>query len=365
MNVHRIGLGVLVFKLRGRQVWIVILHVLYGRVNSSCVKGEKMKAIELAGLEGIKSLRVIDARRPIPGMNEVLIEVKAAGVNFAEIELIQGRYPARKPLPHVVGFEAAGLVVEVGSQVRGLKVGDKVTAIVSSGGYAEYATADASAAIPIPGGISFAEASTIPIQGFSAYTLLKFAARPQPHETILIQAAAGGVGLYLVQLLKIAGVMRIIALASSKEKLELVKSLGADVTINYSEKSWADQVRGATEGKGADIVLEAASGEVGDESFKLIAPFGRMVVYGARNVHDTISPEKIQQLIYKNQSLIGFNFPSLRPEQIGECAPGLLSLISQGKLRLFAKNVFPLTEVKTAFEALSSRQTIGKVVLTP
>ena len=165
-----------------------------------------MKAIELSGLEGLESLRVVD------------------GVNFAEIELTHGRYTALKPLPYIMGFEAAGFVVELGSQVKTLKVGDKIAALVSSGGYAEFATAEARAAIPIPDRISFAAATSIPVQGLSAYTLLKFAAKPQPHETILIQAAAGGVGLYLVQMAKIMGVKQVIALASSKEKLDLVVS---------------------------------------------------------------------------------------------------------------------------------------------
>ena len=324
-----------------------------------------MKAIELSGLEGLESLRVVDVEKPHPGANQVLLEVKAAGLNFAEIELTQGRYPAVKPLPYIMGFEAAGLVVELGSRVKTLRVGDQITALVSSGGYAEYATAEARATIPIPNGISFAAATSIPVQGLSAYTLLKFAAKPQPHETLLIQAAAGGVGLYLVQLAKIMGVKQVIALASSKEKLDLVKSLGANVAINYSERTWADQVRAATGGKGTDVVLEAASGEVGAESFKLIAPFGRVVFFGARNIHDTFSSEKIQQLIYRNQSLIGFNFPTLRPEQIAECVPSILSLIAEGKVKLFADNTFPLTEVKKAFEALSSRRTIGKVALIP
>jgi NADPH:quinone reductase len=154
-----------------------------------------MKAIELSGLEGLESLRVVDVEKPHPGANQVLIEVKAAGVNYAEIELTQGRYPALKPLPYIMGFEAAGLVVELGSQVKTLEMGDKIAALVSSGGYAEFATAEARAAIPIPDRVSFAAATSIPIQGLSAYTLLKFAAKPQPHETILIQAAAGGVGL--------------------------------------------------------------------------------------------------------------------------------------------------------------------------
>jgi NADPH2:quinone reductase len=324
-----------------------------------------MKAIELSGLEGFKSLRVVETEVPKPGANQVLIQVKAAGINFAELELTWGKYPALKPLPYVLGFEAAGIIAEVGSRVKSLKVGDKVTAIVSSGGYAEYATADANAAIPIPAGISFAEASTIPVQGISAHALLKFAAKPQAQETVLVQAAAGGVGLYLVQLAKIIGVRQVIALASAKEKLDLVKTLGADVAINYSEDNWPDQVREATGGRGVDVVLEQASGKVGEESFKLIAPFGRVVFFGAKNIHDTLSSEKIRQLIYKNQSLIGFNIPTLRPEQIGECVPELLDLIAQGRLKLFANTSFPLAEVKQAFEALSNRHTIGKVVLTP
>jgi NADPH2:quinone reductase len=120
-----------------------------------------------------------------------------------------------------------------------------------------------------------------------------------------------------------------------------VKSLGADVAINYRDNSWPDQVREATGGKWVDVVLEAASGQVGDESFKLIAPFGRVVFFGAKNIHDTISSEKIQQLIYKNQSLIGFNVPTLRPEQIGECVLELLSLIARGRVKLFANTAFP------------------------
>ena len=125
-----------------------------------------MKAIELSGLEGFESLRVANVKKPKPDGDQVLIEVKAAGINFAELELTCGKYPALKPLPYVLGFEAAGIIAEVGSQVKRLKVGDAITTIVSSGGYAEYATADANLAIPVPIGISFAEASTIPIQGY-------------------------------------------------------------------------------------------------------------------------------------------------------------------------------------------------------
>lgn len=324
-----------------------------------------MKAIQLTGFNGLQDLQLVQAPKPTPGRGQVLIEVKAAGVNFAELELTKGRYSVGKAPPFLMGFEAAGVVAEVGAGVHNFRAGDRITAIVSSGGYAEYATAETSAAMPIPDHTSFAEASTIPIQGLSAYTLLKFAAKPLADETIMVQAAAGGVGLYLVQLAKIMGVKKVIALASRKDKLELVTNLGADVAIDYTDKSWSDKVRETTGARGVDIVLEAASGEVGEESFKLTAPFGRIVLFGAKNIHDTFGPQKIQQVIYKNQTVTGFNFPSLPPELVANSASELLALIRQQKIRLFADTSFPLEKVRSAFEALASRKTIGKVVLTP
>jgi NADPH2:quinone reductase len=324
-----------------------------------------MKAIQLQRLDGPAGMQVVDIDRPKPRSNEVLIEVKAAGVNYAEVEQVRGNYRLPHPLPIIMGFEAAGIIAECGAHVENLKAGDRVTSVVSTGGYAEYANADASRVIPIPDGISFAEASTIPIQGLSAYTLLKFAARPLPQETLLIQAAAGGVGLYLVQLAKIMGVKRVIALASSPSKLQLVKNLGADFAISYSEKDWPDQVRRLTGEKGVDVVLEMASGEIGDESFRLLAPFGRLVLFGAKYYRDTISNGKVQQLLFKNQTLIGFAFPTLNSEQIKECVAPLLDLISTKKIKLFSANPFPLADAAKALNVLASRQTIGKVVLVP
>jgi len=162
-----------------------------------------MKAIQLTGYKGFESMQLFEVEKPKPAANEVLLEVKAAGVNFAELELTKGRYRIPKEPPFIMGFEAAGVVVELGARVKNLKVGDRITSLVSTGGYAEFATADATVAIPIPEGISFNEAATIPVQGLSAYALLKLAAKPQASETLLVQSAAGGVGLYLVQLARI------------------------------------------------------------------------------------------------------------------------------------------------------------------
>jgi len=324
-----------------------------------------VKAIQLTGLGGFDSLRLVEIDRPKPAANEILVEIRAAGINFAELEMTKGRYQASQKLPFTMGFEGAGVVVEAGSEVTLLRTGDKVTTIVSSGSYAEYATANAAFAIPIPNEISFAEATTIPVQGLSAHALLTLAAKPQPHESVLIQSAAGGVGVFLVQLAKLMGVNKVIALVGSREKLDLVKELGADVVVNYNNGDWAARVREATQGKGVDVVLESASGKIGEESFKLLAPFGRVVLFGAQNAHDVLPNERVRQLIFQNQSITGFNFPSLRPEQIAASVAALLELIGKGKLRLFANHTFPLTDVKKAFQTISERGTTGKVVLVP
>ncbi|HKO90906.1 MAG TPA: NADPH:quinone oxidoreductase family protein [Polyangiaceae bacterium] len=324
-----------------------------------------MKAVVLEELIGFSGLRVVEVERPVPGPGELLVEVKAAGLNYAELEQTHGRYPLGKRLPHVMGFEAAGIVVETGAQVENFKRGDRVAALTSSGGFAEYATVDASVALPIPDGLSYQDATTIVVQGLSAYALLNLAAKPRPDETLLVQAAAGGVGLYLVQLAKLMGVKRVIALASSEEKLTVVRALGADVAINYAERDWPLKLEEATFGNGVDVVLEMSSGEVQAECLKRLAPFGRVVFFGAKNMHDTLSAEQMKQLIFRNQSLVCFNIPTLRPDQLRACAGALLALVSDGKLKFFAQRAFPLSEPIRAFEALASRNTIGKVVLVP
>ena len=322
-----------------------------------------MKAVELNGYEGLESLKVVEVPTPQISENECLIEVKATGINFAELELTHGRYTVGKKPPFIMGFEAAGVVREVGAAVKNLRAGDRVTTIVSSGGYADFAAAAAEMAIPIPAGVSFAEAVAIPIQGLTAYLLLKEIARVNNSDSVLIQSAAGGVGSLLVQLAKIFGVKSVIALVGSQEKASFVKSLGAEVVVDSSAEDWADRVREATDGRGADVVLEAASGEFGKQSYKLLAPFGRMVLFGARNIYDTFAPHHVQQLIYNNQTLIGFNIPSYEPELLAASIGPLLELIASGRLKLFAETQFPLQRVREAFEALASRRTVGKIVL--
>ncbi len=321
-----------------------------------------MKAIQLTGFNGVESLELVTI--PIPKLqeDEVLIKVKAAGINYAEVEQIQGNYLTfGKELPFVMGFEVAGEIIEIGTNVKNAAVGDKVTGFSVSGGFAEYSTAKADSLIPIPAGLTYGQATTIPIQGMTAYTMLKYLVLPTAPESILIQAAAGGVGLYLVQLAKHFGIKKVIALASSEDKLALVKSLGADVVINYSSADWSEQIKEATDGKGVDVVLQMLLGKIGEESFKLAAPNGKIILFGSKNYNDTISTEQIRQLIWQNQTLTGFANPALPIEKIAESLPEFVTIISSGKIKIFADHEYKIEEAKEAFEALASRKTIGKV----
>ncbi|MCU1247234.1 MAG: NADPH:quinone oxidoreductase family protein [Edaphobacter sp.] len=325
-----------------------------------------MKAIQLHGFEGPGSARLVDIDRPKRGANEILIEVKASGINYADALQTYGKYPTfGKEVPFTLGFEAAGIVRELGPGVTNVKIGDPVAAAVSSGGYAEYALAAGAAVIPLPSGLSFAEAAALPIQGMSAYTMLKYAVMPVAPSSVLVQAAAGGVGLFLVQLARHFGIGKVIALASSSEKLQLAKTLGADESINYTEADWPDQVRRATDGRGVDVVLQMSTGQVGKESFKLAAQGGRIVIFGAENYHDSINTEQVRQLIWQNQTIAGFAFPALSPIQIAESQPLFMDLVRAGKLRILAEHVFPLADAAVAIEMLLSRKTMGKVVLRP
>jgi hypothetical protein len=180
-----------------------------------------------------------------------------------------------------------------------------------------------------------------------------------------VQAAAGGVGLYLVQLAKRLRIEQVIALASSEEKLRLVQSPGADVAINYALPDWTERVRAATEGRGVDVVLQMTSGEVGEQSFKLAAAGGRIVLFGATNYNDTINTDQVRQLIWQNQTLIGFAYPALPPSKTATIAPRLTNLLANGDLKIIAERRYELAEAPSAFEALASRKTIGKVVLVP
>src|SRR5712692_3183225 len=321
-----------------------------------------MKAIRINETGGPEVMHLEEIETPTPKEGEVLIKVAAAGINFADLAQRQGAYLTRTRTPMTMGFEFAGTVMALGPGVSTPAVGTRVVAF-GEGGYAEYAIAQAATTIPIPPNLDFAYAAAFPVQGITAYQLLRESARIQPGESVLVHAAAGGVGTLAVQLAKLMGAGTVVGTASNASKLGLVRRLGADAAINYTEANWVEQVKNATGGQGADIILEMVGGEVAERSLQCLAPFGRMVVFGAA------SGQVVQfsgiQLMYKNQAIIGYWLSSQlrRADRIAAAAMELMQFLASGKLEIIVGQTFPLAEAAEAHRAIAERKTVGKVVL--
>ncbi|PAE34989.1 quinone oxidoreductase family protein [Bacillus sp. 7884-1] len=324
-----------------------------------------MKAVQLQKFGGPEVLEIIEIDRPVPTGREVLIEIKAIGVNYADTARREGQYVVKTPLPFIPGAEIAGVVTAVGEKVTGVKPGMRVVTLIESGGYSEFALADERSLIPIPEQLDFQNAAALPLQGLSAYHVLKTMGRLEKGETVLVHAAAGGVGTLSVQLAKLFGAGKIIATASSPEKLELARKMGADVLINYSESNWVEQVLEATGGKGVDVALEMVGGDVFNKTLKCLATFGRLVVFGAASGEQ--SRMYPSSLMARNQSVIGFFLPQImrKPELLQTSLVELLTYLGEGKLKLTIGGVFPLVEAANVHVLIQSRKTTGKLILEP
>ncbi|MGI8866098.1 MAG: quinone oxidoreductase family protein, partial [Rubrobacteraceae bacterium] len=301
-----------------------------------------MKAVNVEEFGEPEVLIYGEAERPAPGEVEVLIEVKSAGINYADTMRRRNQYVERQTLPFTPGSEVAGVISELGANVEGLSVGDRVVTLLGTGGYAEYAVAPASSVIPLPEGLGFDEAAAIPLQGLTAYHCIKTSGALQPGESVLVHAAAGGVGYLAVQMAKLLGAGTVIATASTPEKLELAESLGADVLIDYTEDGWVEQVREATDGKGADVILEMVGGDFLTQNLKCLAIFGRMVVFGAASgERGTIVPV---DLMKRCHAVVGFYLPQImsRPALLGPSLKEILGWISTGEVKLTIGATYPL-----------------------
>ena len=243
--------------------------------------------------------------------------------------------------------------------------GDRVVTLLGEGGYAEYAVAPAEQLIPVPEGLDFDSAAAIPLQGLTAYHVIKTTGQLARGESVLVHAAAGGVGTLAVQLAKLLGAGTVIATASTREKLELARSLGADVLINYTEEDWPQQVKAATDGNGADIILEMVGADFPQKNLTCMAAFGRMVVFGAASRdRGTLVPI---DLLRKNHVVAGFFLPQImgRPELLLPSMGEMLGWISSGDLSLTIGERYPLAAAAEAHRDLEGRKTTGKLVLNP
>lgn len=324
-----------------------------------------MKAIRVEEFGEPEVLGYEDAERPEPSMGEVLVEVRSIGVNFADTMRRRNQYVIRQELPFVPGSEVAGVVTEIGEGVEGVSVGDRVVSLVGEGAYAEYALASSQALIPIPDDLDFDTAAAIPLQGLTAYHILKTSGQLKEGESVLVHAAAGGVGTLAVQMAKLMGASPVIATASSQEKLDLAKDLGADVLIDYTEEDWPEKVREATGGNGADVVLEMVGGDFVQKNLLCMNAWGRMVVFGAASGdRGEISP---MELLRKNHSIVGFFLPQVmsRPDLFIPSLREMLGWISSGKVRLTLGGSYKLENAEQAHSDLEGRRTTGKIVLNP
>ncbi len=321
-----------------------------------------MKAIRIHETGGPEVMHLEDVETPTPAQGEILIKVAAAGVNYADLAQRQGAYLTRTRTPMTMGFEVAGTIAAHGPGVSAPPVGTRVIAFVE-GGYAEYAIASASTIIPIPENLDFTHAAAFAVQGLTAYQTLRESGRLQPGESVLVQAAAGGVGTLAVQLARLMGAGTVIGTASNAQKLDLVRRLGADAAINYTQNDWVEQVKKASDGRGVDVVLEVVGGPIADQALQCLAPFGRMVVIGAA------SGERAQfsavQLMYKNLSVVGYWLTAWlsRPDRIAAATIELMQYLASGTLQIIVGQTYPLAEAAEAHRAIAERRTTGKVVL--
>ncbi|KGP73398.1 quinone oxidoreductase family protein [Pontibacillus yanchengensis] len=324
-----------------------------------------MKAIQFEEYGGPEVLEMKEFTKPQPDEGEVVLKVEAIGVNYADTARREGAYVVPTPLPFIPGAEVAGVVEEVGADVTTVNKGDRVVTLIEKGGYAEYVTANAHTLISIPEGVASETAVALPLQGLTAYHIITTMGHLEKGETILVHAGAGGVGSLAIQLANHFGAGMVIATASTEEKLQLAKDLGADAVVNYTESNWREQVLEATGGKGVDVALEMAGGDVFHETVKCMRSFGRVVVYGVASGEPALMYPS--GLMNRNLSVIGFFLPQImkRRELLMSSMKELLMLTQSGDLKLTIGGVYPLSEAANVHELLQGRKTKGKLVLVP
>ena len=306
---------------------------------------------------------------PAPRAKQVRVKVEAAALNFLDTLIIKGQYQFKPPFPFTPGVEVAGTIEAVGEGSR-FKPGMRVCGNISTGGYATHALLDDGAVAPIPDNLDFASASALPIVYPTAHLCLKDAGRMQPGETVLVHAGAGGVGLAAIQLAKAWGAGKILATAGSAAKLKVCLDEGADAAFDYSipgkEDAWVDQVKEATGGKGADIIIDMVGGRIAEQSMRVLNWRGRFIVVGFAG--GTIPSLAANRLLLKAASAIGVFWGETakrEPATVQTVFGDLFRLLAEGKIKPVVTNTYKLSNAPQAMIDLATRKTFGKVVLVP
>ena len=335
-----------------------------------------MKAVQVLDHGGPETMRLVDLPEPEPGPGQVVIRVESAAVNWSDlVRRGGGLYPFPTPMPFVPGGEVAGRVEAVGVGVAHVAAGDEVFALVGgdgSGGYAELAVAEAASTIPRPPSVSADEAAALIIAGGTAMLLLREAARLEKGESVLVEAAGGGVGSYAVQLAKLLGAGPVIGAAGTAARRAAAVEAGADHVLDYTEGGWGRRVRDLTDGRGVDVALETVGRPTLGEAFDSLAAFGRMVVYGmASGEAGALSAQQQEALFYRpalNQTVTGFNlgvYFGVRPEAAVAALTEVVGLAAAGSLTVPVGQRMPLADAARAHELLARREVVGKIILKP
>ena len=315
-----------------------------------------MRAIQLQEFGGPEVLQLVELPTPTPGEGQVLVEVTAAGMNFADTHQRENSYLARATLPLIPGTEVAGVRTDTG---------ERVIALCGNGGYAEYVVAPEALVFPIPDGVDDGTALALLVQGLTAWHLYKTCARVAPGESVVVIAAAGGVGSLAVQLGRPLGAGRVIAVASSEEKRALTLELGADAAVDAAPEGLTERLIEANGGTKVDAVFEMAGGAVFDACLDALAPFGRLVAYGIASREQ--NEVRSGALMRKCRAVVGFWFMHClgRRDMVEEPLADLFARAARGELRAVVGGTYPLSEAARAQTDLAERRTTGKLLLDP
>ena len=322
-----------------------------------------MKVIRVHETGGPEKMIYEDMPVPTPGPNQALVKVDAIGLNFIDVYFRTGLY--KSPMPFIPGMEAAGVVEAIGTDATSVKPGDRVAYAGSIGAYAEYATVAQDQLVALPDALDFNTAAAVMLQGMTAHYLTHSTFPLKKGETLLLHAAAGGVGLLLIQLAKKIGA-RVIGTVSTEEKAALAGSAGADHIILYSRTDFVQEVKKITEGKGVDVVYDSVGQATFEKSLDCLRPRGTMVLFGqSSGAVPPFNPSLLNPKgsLYLTRPGLG-HYTSTR-EELAWRAGDILRWTSEGSLKVHVDRIFPLREAAQAHRALESRQTVGKVLLQP
>jgi NADPH:quinone reductase len=322
-----------------------------------------MKAIQVPQVGGVEVLTLVDIPVPKPKPNEVVVKIAAAGVNFIDVYFREGRYPVTPPF--ILGQEAAGVVSEAGSEVKDFKVGDRVAYTGITGAYAEYQAVPADRVVRVAAGMTDHQAAAAMLQGMTAQYLINSTYPLKKGETALIHAAAGGVGLLLVQMAKNIGA-RVIATVSTEEKAKLAREAGADEVIFYTKQEFDVETKRLTDGKGVHVIYDGVGKTTFDQDLNCLRVRGYLALFGASSGAPPLFD--LGRLAAKGSLFV--TRPTLMHhiashEELQQRAGDVFNMIASGKLKLRIEHLYPLKDAQQAHRELEGRKTTGKLLLIP